>query len=194
VSEWDEYAADWDTSAAVRQYADQAFESLTRLAEAVDFTLSGARACDFGCGTGLLTERLADRCTRIDAVDTSSAMREVLEEKIDRQRWTHARVLDRLPPTRQGYDLMVCSSVLSFVDDYPEMVGTLVSHLAAGGLFVQWDWESSGDNDGHGFTRSEIQQTLEGAGLDPVAVDTGFEVTVDGEVMRPLMGWGRRAF
>lgn len=194
MASWDEYAAHWDDSAAVRAYANGAFESLASLAEAIGFDLTGATTCDFGCGTGLLTERLASRCAHIDAVDTSSAMLEELGSKIDRQRWDHVRLLEWLPATPQRYDLIVCSSVLSFVKDYPALVKTLVTHLGAGGLFVQWDWElDPEDDESHGLTSTAIHQTLQEAGLETVAVGIGFEATADGDTMRPLMGSGRRA-
>lgn len=193
MAEWDEYAADWDDSAAVNAYANGAFESLTKLAEAIGFDLTDATACDFGCGTGLLTERLAGQCAHIDAIDTSSAMLKELGTKIDRHRWNNVRLLERLPTASQRYDLIFCSSVLSFVNDYPATARTLVTHLRAGGLFVQWDWElDPNDDEPYGLTRTDIRQTLEQAGLESVAVGVGFEATIDGDTMRPLMGSGRR--
>ncbi len=193
VGEWDAAADEWDGNVAVRAYADAAVGSLMSVADAAGVDITGATVCDFGCGTGLLTERLADRCERIDAVDTSQAMLAVLQAKIAWHRWRHVRTLDRLPPATQRYDAIVCSSVLSFVDDYSETVRALVDQLATGGLFVQWDWERDpGDNEAHGFTRMEIRRTLEGVGLEDVAVGTGFEVTVEGHPMRPLVGSGRR--
>lgn len=194
ATEWDEWAAGWDGDAAVQAYAEGAFGSLTSLTEAIGVDLSGASACDFGCGTGLLTERLAPHCAVIDAIDTSSAMLEVLGTKIDRHAWDHVRLLEQLPPEPQGYDLIACSSVLAFVDDYPVIVQTLVSHLAEGGLFVQWDWELDPDDDEpSGLATTDIRQALEAAGLDAVTVGIGFEATIDGDTMRPLMGSGRRA-
>lgn len=193
VTDWDQHAADWDERAAVQTYAVSAFRSLTSLAEATDFNLAGCSAFDFGCGTGLLTEHLASVCAHIDAFDTSPAMRDVLSAKIDRHQWRHVRLLDQLPPAPQRYDLIVCSSVLSFVDHYPTMVDRLLRHLAVGGLFVQWDWElDPSDDQSHGFTREEIRRTLAEAGLASVAVGVAFEVTVDGSTMSPLIGSGRR--
>ncbi len=194
MAEWDEYADNWDDNAAVQAYANGVFGSLASLTEAIGLDLTATTACDFGCGTGLLTERLASQCAHIDAIDTSPAMLDALRTKIDRNSWSHVRLFDELPPTVQGYDLIVCSSVLAFVDDYPAMVKTLASHLEVGGLFVQWDWELDPDDDeSYGLTSTEIRRTLEGAGLQEVAVGVGFKVTVDGDTMRPLMGSGRRA-
>jgi predicted TPR repeat methyltransferase len=194
VDEWEDYAAGWDGDSAARAYADGAFESLLELVDALDFELNDIAVCDFGCGTGLLTERLASGCSRIDAVDTSAAMLDVLRTKIDRLEWDHVQALQRLPSTSQQYGLIVCSSVLSFVDDYPAKVASLVGHLSAGGLFVQWDWERQPDDDEpHGLLSTEIRESLEAAGLESITVGVGFEATDDGETMRPLMGSGQRS-
>jgi predicted TPR repeat methyltransferase len=190
---WDDEAAGWDSNPAVRTYASAAFASLEAAAEEHGFALNGARVCDFGCGTGLLAERLADRCARVDAVDSSGAMLAVLEDKIARRGWTHVNGSVELPTGGEPYDLMVCSSVCAFVEDYDGTVRRLVSRLAPGGTFVQWDWElNPDDEEPYGLTREAIRACLEGAGLEVLRVDTGFEQPFEDEVMRPLMGLGRK--
>ena len=192
---WDDAATTWDHDPAARAYADAVMTSLRTELESLGFDLAGATVCDFGCGTGLLTERLTDRVAAIDAVDTSSAMLDVLDQKIETNGWTHVRTGSELPTGSRTHDLVVCSSVCSFLDDYPATVRRLVTLLRPGGVFVQWDWERV-DDDPHGLTRSEITGALTSAGLVDVGVETAFEVGVefDGErhVMRPLIGVGRR--
>ena len=193
MSEWDEHAAGWDDDEAVQAYAEGAYAALTALTERSGVAIGGSVACDFGCGTGVLTERLADLFERIDAVDTSASMRAMLAAKGDRQGRTNVRILEALPAEPQGYDLIVCSSVLSFVDDHPDTVRRLVEHLAPGGLFVQWDWEAEPNvAESEGLAAADIAAALTDAGLDDVSVRIGFEVSVGGDVMRPLMGSGRR--
>lgn len=190
--EWDEYAADWDGTVAVQEYALAALGSLEELASARGFPLVGARVCDFGCGTGLLLERLADRCAQIDAVDSSPAMLDVLRAKIEQHGWTHVRLSDEVPPVGEPYDLVVCSSVCAFLDDYPGAARRLVSRLRAGGLFVQWDWElDPGEADPFGLSRESIRSALAAAGLVDIEVATAFTIEVEGETMRPLVGVGR---
>jgi 2-polyprenyl-3-methyl-5-hydroxy-6-metoxy-1,4-benzoquinol methylase len=191
--DWDAYAADWDDDLAARTYAEAAFGSLLDRAAARGIDLEGVDACDFGCGTGLLTEHLAERCDRIDAVDTSPAMLAVLDAKIERRGWTHVRTMRTPPAPPAAYDLVVCSSVCAFLDDYPGTVASLVGQLRPGGLFVQWDWERDpADDDPHGLARDQIRDVLEDAGLVAVLVDTGFTVEVGTETMTPLMGVGRK--
>ena len=91
----------------------------------------------------------------------------------------------------QGFDVVVCSSVCAFLDDYPATATQLVQRLRPGGRFVQWDWERTGDDD-HGLTREQVHAALCSAGLVDVDVRTGFDVDVDGHRLSPLIGTGRR--
>ncbi len=192
-SEWDEVAAAWDEAPTVRAYAAAAFESLVDLASMAGVDLDGARACDFGCGTGLLTDRLAERCASVDAIDTSPAMLAAVRAKIDDHRWVHVQTFDALPPAAEPYDVVVCSSVLSFVDDHPDTVADLTTRLRRGGLFVQWDWEAEPDDPDHaGLTRAAIECALADADLVGGTVEAAFTIEADGELMRPLCAWGLR--
>lgn len=193
MSDWDEHAEAWDADPGPRAYADAAHLSLRGVLEARGSTLAGARVCDFGCGTGLMTERLADLVASIDAVDTSPAMLEQLASKVRDRGWQHVHPSGDLPSGSATYDLVVCSSVCSFLDDYPGTVQQLVDRLAPGGVLVQWDWErDEADPVGHGLTRAEIRDALGAAGLVAVEVETAFEVAVDDQVMRPVVGSGQR--
>lgn len=191
--DWDEYAATWDEDEAVRAYADAAFESLSGEADRRGFEIGGSRVLDFGCGTGQLTERLAGSCRSIDAVDVSPAMLEVVQTKITGHGWNHVRTLSAIPGGDPVYDLIVCSSVCSFLDDYPGTARRLAGLLRTGGLFVQWDWElDPSHDDPHGLTRAGIEGALSAAGLGFVTVRTAFEVTVGQQSMSPLLGVGRQ--
>ena len=190
-NEWDEYAQTWDDDPAARAYAAAASSSLGELLQASALPLAGASILDFGCGTGLLTEQLVTAGATIDAVDTSEVMLEALDAKIAQHGWTTVRTSTDLPDEVARYDLVVCSSVCSFLDDYPSTVGHLVSRLAPAGLFVQWDWERSGDDE-HGLTRDQIRHALNTAGLSAIDVHTGFTIEVNGQTMSPLMGHGQR--
>lgn len=193
ASEWDDFADGWDDDEAARAYAAAAFESLETMLEQQGATIDDTRICDFGCGTGLLTERLADRAAEVIAVDSSPKMLDVLRSKVDQQGWSNVRPAPVPPTADEGLDLIVCSSVCSFLDDYATTVRDLAELLRPGGRFVQWDWErDESDVDGHGLTGSEIQNALSAAGLDNVSVAVGFEVVLGEQMMRPLMGHGRR--
>ena len=188
--DWNEYAASWDEDEAARAYNVAVFASLARILEAAGASLAGAEVCDFGCGTGLLTEKLAETCRSIDSVDASPGMLEVLGQKISRSGWGHVRALDAFPPDRT-YDLIVCSSVCGFLEDYEGTVSRFAEQLRPGGLFVQCDWELDPDADEPmGLTREHIRACLTAAGLDVLAVETAFEIEVADWRMVPLVGAG----
>ena len=189
--EWAEPAAGWDDDPYVRAYSAAAFGSLGPILAAHSIALDGARAIDFGCGTGLLAERLAAEGATVDAVDTSDAMLDVLRDKIVRGPLSGVHTSTTLPEAAGDHDLVVCSSVCAFLPDYPAAVVDLVERLRPGGAFVQWDWERTAEGD-LGLTLDEVRDALAAAGLTAVTVGTGFEVDVDGASMRPLVGHGRR--
>ncbi len=191
-NEWDGYAEDWDEDGAARAYATAAFSSLQEVLRSQGTVLAGTRVIDFGCGTGLLTEQLVAAGATVRAVDTSPAMLAVLDAKIARHGWTSVTTSAAPPAAEPAYDLIVCSSVCSFLDDYPGTVQDLVSRLRPGAMFIQWDWERT-DDDPHGLSRHEISEALGRAGLEDVSVSVAFSAAVGDQTMRPLMGHGRRA-
>ena len=190
---WAEAAESWDDEDAVRAYAAAAFDSLLATLADRGLSLAGAAVCDFGCGTGLLTERIAGEADTVDAVDSSPAMLARLRAKVTRLGLANVRPAEAPPEGPATHDLVVCSSVLGFVDDYPGTVARLVGLLRPGGVFVQWDWErEDGAPAGDGLSRDDVRRALAAAGLADVSVDTGFEVAFEDVTMRPLLGVGTK--
>ena len=198
---WDEAAATWDDDPAVRAYSEAAFRSLLDVCAARGVSLQGARVLDVGCGTGLLSVAMAGSAQEVVALDVSPQMIAVLSRKLA------AGGLDNVRPTigdlddpiaEDGaeagpFDLITCSSVCAFLDDYPATAARLVRGLQPGGLFVQWDWASDPDADEtFGLTPAAIRAALQAAGLQEVVVDVAFFEPFEGSVMAPLIGVGRR--
>lgn len=189
--DWDDQAGGWDEDPSVRAYAAAAFGSLEREARRRGSMLGGDRALDFGCGTGLLMEHLVDRYDHIDGVDTSAGMREILAQKVAAHGWGHVEVHGAIPEAAQRYDLIVCSSVCAFLEDYPGTVAELSERLVPGGLFVQWDWElDPSEPEPAGLDRDAITAALRRAGLLEVAVEVAFTIGDEPDAMRPLIGSG----
>ena len=191
---WAEEAATWNEDPAVVAYADAASASLLA---SVPFG-SDAHVLDFGCGTGLLTERISPRVREVVAVDASPAMVAVLAAKalpnvrFGVAKWTPETISDD-ELAAGPFDLIVCSSVCAFLDDYPGTVAMLADRLAPNGYFAQWDWELDPTAaEPFGLTSDGITKALVGAGLEVVSVGIGFDVPIEDQHMRPLMGIGRR--
>lgn len=190
---WDAAASGWDQNPAVRIYADAAFRSLSHVLDDLGIELNGARALDFGCGTGLLTEQLVVAGAHVHAVDTSEAMLEVVRLKAADRGWDSVQI-STAPPAAGQLDVVACSSVCGFVEDYPGTVLQLVDLLRPGGLFIQWDWERDPASEGdHGLDRTSIEAALTAAGLASIKVREAFAVTFEDQTMRPLMGFGIRS-
>lgn len=192
---WDDEAATWDDDPTVRAYSEAAHGSLRALLADRGASLSGARVFDFGCGTGLLTARIAAEAGHVVGLDISPKMVDVLRAKALSNGVALCGSLEdhiggeHLPVGE--FDLVTCSSVCAFLDDYPATAQTLARLLAPGGLFVQWDWELMPDApEPMGLTRAGIEQALRGAGLGSVVVDVGFDLPYEGFVMAPLRGIG----
>jgi len=192
VSEdWDEFAAHWEQDEQPRIFRDEAFASLMAHGVLSDT----ARVLDFGCGTGLLSEKLSPLVKEIIAVDTSRVMLDTLKAKAITNVTALCADLDD-PATRAGaawladLDLIVASSVCGFLPDYEKTVQTLSAALRPGGHFVQWDWLAADDDAEFGLPQARIGSALEGAGLEDVTVRQVFSVTFDGEALPVLMGAG----
>lgn len=191
---WAEEAATWNEDPAVVAHADAAWASLL----ASVHVGSDARVLDFGCGTGLLTERISSRVREVVAVDASPAMVEVLAAKalpnvrFGVAKWTPETISDD-ELAAGPFDLIVCSSVCAFLDDYPSNIAMLADRLAPNGYFAQWDWELDPTAaEPFGLTSNGITEALVGAGLVVVSVGVGFDVTIEDQHMRPLLGNARR--
>ena len=174
---WDEYAADWDANRDAIEYSEKAFHCLTEVA-----SIEGAEVFDFGCGTGLLTEKLSPLAKTVVSLDTSQKMIEGLAGKnlpnvIPICETLSALLNLEIALYQSRFDLVVASSVCAFVPDYEEVLLQLKSLLKQDGLFVQWDWFSSAELSGPGFTEKQISDALEKAVFRSVTVSTGFSIS-----------------
>lgn len=190
---WDEYADGWESNAAVIAYADNAYRALQGTVNP-----DGCRVMDFGCGTGLLTERLSRRASDVVALDPARKMISMLDSKRLPNVATIASVLDQNLIERNAllapkFDLIVASSALAFVPDYAETLTLLKQLLAEGGYLVQWDWLKAEGEPGVGFSEQEILSALTAAGFAECATSLPFSMQGDGSRMDVVMGVARKA-
>ena len=188
---WDDYADEWDGDESVIAYADKAFVSLRDVV-----ALEGRRVFDFGCGTGLLTRLVAEHAEHIVALDPSPKMVAVLKGKnlqnVDALvEEVTENTLHRRPDFVSGFDLVVASSVCAFVPDYEATLRLLRRLLKPDGLFVQWDWFRSSEDQTVGFTQRQVAEAFQRAGLTALSVTTPFSMQGDDGEMTVVMGVGK---
>ena len=190
---WDDYAEGWDGNEDVISYSDKAFNTLCEVVNP-----EGLLILDFGCGTGLLTERMATTADRIVAVDPSEKMISVLENKQLSNVETLIAVLSEETIKthdlfKSKYDLIVASSVCSFLPDYEGTLRLLKSLLKPNGIFVQWDWLKSSEDNDSGFNEEKIESAYQQAGLEKSSVTEAFSIESEDGSMSVIMGVARNA-
>ncbi|MBP0438575.1 class I SAM-dependent methyltransferase [Tianweitania sediminis] len=102
---------------------------------------AGARVLDAGCGSGVLTAVAAEHAAHVLAVDGSAAMLDLARRRIAIEGLAHvvlrlAMIDERVLAQEAPFDLVLCSSVLEYVDDFWGTVDTLVSALAHDGMLL----------------------------------------------------------
>ena len=162
---WDEYAEGWDINDDVVLYSEKAFESLLSVVN-----LNGLRVLDFGCGTGLLTKKIFPFAKEIVALDTSKKMVSFLSaKKLPNVMTLSAGLTEDLIRESElfstKFDLVIASSVCSFLPEYEQTLALLKSTLVSGGKFVQWDWLASDGDSEFGLSRERIASVYDKVGL-----------------------------
>ena len=190
---WDDYAEGWDGNEDVISYSDKAFRTLCEVVNP-----EGLLILDFGCGTGLLTERMAITADRVVAVDPSEKMISVLQHKQLSNVETLIAVLSEETINtydlfRSKYDLIVASSVCSFLPDYEGTLRLLKTLLKPNGIFVQWDWLKSGEDDDSGFNEERIESAYQRVGLEKLSITEAFSIESEAGPMKVIMGAARNA-
>lgn len=191
---WNDSAEGWDEQPGVRDYAENVFKSLS-----AHFKLkSNQRVLDFGCGTGLLLEKLAPLVHQVVAVDSSKKMVETLSKKkipnvfplvIDLSRDT---IKTEQLLSGGKFDLIVVASVFLFVKNYEDTLGLLKSLLTCGGKIVQWDWLASSAEGGFGLSEERVRTAYANCGMTLVAPISHpwQQIRVDRQMLTVLMAVG----
>lgn len=188
--DWDDHADGWDANEDVRIFAKKAFDSLSRKVLPLMPNLADGQALDFGCGTGLLSERLAPICRHVVAVDASARMIAVLQKKIVdggiENITTLQSAMDSASTEQHSelagkFDLIVASSVCNFLPDYEASLRCLCSMMSPGAYFVQWDWLAD-------MSIDRIRGAYKSTGLKAIAVEEEFAMEVEDSSMPVVVG------
>ena len=184
---WDECANTWDSDTAAITYAENAFSSLTKTVD-----LTNKHVLDFGCGTGLLTQKISPLVKDIVALDGSEGMIEQLDKKaLDNVE----PVVDMLtrglvaihPAFRNQFDLVVASSVCGLIPNYADVSDIIYSLLEKGGQFVQWDWLANDESEPQAMSAARAERVLTGVGFSDVQTSTPFEIATEQGNLKVLM-------
>ena len=189
---WDDYAQGWDDNPDVIYYSQLAFNSLCQR-----YDVAGLKVLDFGCGTGLLSEKLSQAGACVVAVDPAVKMIEVLaSKKLDKVDALACEITDetinKQPLLSSDFDLVVASSVCIFLPDFVVTLKALTSLLKTGGVFMQWDWMSSEENPDFGFDNHTLLKAYQTVGLSLVDISKGFSITSDKGAMDVIMGVAKK--
>lgn len=98
------------------------------------YARSSTLALDYGCGSGALTPLLCNVSLSVHATDLSERMRQSAADRLEP--YPNARVfaLEELPAG--PYDLVLCSSVIEYVDDDAGLVELLAARSAPGAILL----------------------------------------------------------
>ncbi len=190
---WDDYAEEWDSNSDVITFSQNAFDTLCAVVD-----LHGLKVLDFGCVTGLLSEKIANLAASVLAIDSSPKMIDKLSEKnLSNVNVLACRIteesIESNPVLKSGFDLIVASSVCAFVPDYEKTLTDLKSLLIPAGTFVQWDWKRTDSEPEFGFTEEIIRDAYSSVGLTPLAITTAYSLASDKGSMDVIMGVGKNA-
>jgi demethylmenaquinone methyltransferase/2-methoxy-6-polyprenyl-1,4-benzoquinol methylase len=102
------------------------------------------RVLDLGCGTGILTERLAMRDPRVQivGVDITPDYLEEYEERLRRKPWITAQPMlgnAETVPLEGEFDAVVSSYLAKYVDA-DRLLGNITPHLKRDGIFIAHDF------------------------------------------------------
>jgi 2-polyprenyl-3-methyl-5-hydroxy-6-metoxy-1,4-benzoquinol methylase len=194
--DFDKEAAAWDENPARVKLADDVAAAITRQV----LLNTGMDVLDFGCGTGLLTLRLAPRVRSVVGVDNSQGMLDVLAAKAAKGNVTNAKALcldlDRGDTLPGSYDLIVSSMTLHHIERIDSLLAQFHAALLPSGRLCLADLDLDdgqfhSDNQGvfhFGFDRAALRHAFADAGFANIQDTTAAEVVKPGAdgTLRPF--------
>jgi ubiquinone/menaquinone biosynthesis C-methylase UbiE len=181
--DFDKEASKWDEKPTRVKLAQDIGDTLLRQVELGP----GMDVLDFGCGTGLVSLRLAPLVRSVTGADSSSGMLEVFREKADRQGLTNVRTvhLEDGATLSGSYDLVISSMTFHHIEHIDGLLAEFYRLLKSPGYVCVADMdpeqgEFHDDNTGifhFGFERSALGDSFRKAGFSRVSDFTAAEVT-----------------
>jgi cyclopropane fatty-acyl-phospholipid synthase-like methyltransferase len=177
-----EKARDWDANDVVRELSTGLGSALH---EHVTLTRS-MHVMDFGAGTGLIAQYLAEKVGKVTAVDVSEAMLEKLAAKNELKDKVEIRCQDIIEqPIDTQFDLIVSAMAMHHVEDIDKLIQRFAEHLKPGGRVALADLDTE-DGSFHpedtkgvyhmGFDRDYFAELLEKHGFRDIRLVTAHTV------------------
>lgn len=166
--DFDAEAATWDESPARVQLAE---DVTTAIREEVPLT-SDMDVLDFGCGTGLISLRMAPFVHSVTCVDTSQGMLDVLKRKVEEKRLSNVFLRRLEGASLDGidgrYELILSSMTLHHIADVEALIRKFAALSTPGGCLCIADLDPEGgrfheDHTGvshHGFNRESLSEIV----------------------------------
>jgi putative AdoMet-dependent methyltransferase len=177
-----EKAQDWDVNDMVRGLS-LGIGAAIREHVALD---SSMRVMDFGAGTGLITQQVADKVGRVTAVDVSEAMLEKLAAKVDIKGKVDVLCQNIVEqPIGTQFDLIVSAMAMHHVEDTDKLIQRFAEHVKPGARVALADLDAEDgsfhpeDTEGvyhTGFEREEFMALLEKHGFQDIRFVTAHTV------------------
>ncbi|TNC21568.1 class I SAM-dependent DNA methyltransferase [Amycolatopsis alkalitolerans] len=201
MSSFDEKAATWDDEAKTER-ARVVAAAIRRVVAPTGST----RVLEYGAGTGLVSQQLADGVGPITLADSSAGMRDVMRGKLatgalpaNTRIWDLDLSAGSVPGER--FDLIVTVMALHHIPDLTPVLDAFASLLDEGGHLCVVDlvkedgsFHDGGDFHGHhGFDTGDLSARLESAGFADVHVEQVYEVVRDGAAYPLFLAAGTKA-
>jgi ubiquinone/menaquinone biosynthesis C-methylase UbiE len=180
---FDRKAAGWDKKKMRRELAAAVSQAIAQLP--LNTNMIGL---DFGCGTGLVSLPLAGQIGKIYALDSSTGMLEVLQEKLNEQNITTIETVcaeienAELPAS---FDIIFTSMALHHITAIEPVLQRFSELLKPGGIVAIADLDAEdgsfhkpgSEEKHHGFDRATLQEDLLRLGFSDIAFSTVFTIT-----------------
>lgn len=194
--------------APVSEYRNQFYDIIWKQT-GLDPTKENFTVIDFGCGTGLMTEKIIANYpnVKVNCIDAAATMVLQVHQKIQSREWTNVEayqaILGRFdivaPDTKEKLsalfgkaDLIIASSVMNFIPkpDLAKTMEVISKFLKPNeGVFIHSDWPFS-DDEPDGFTTEKCKKMLEAGNLQHVQ-DSIETIHLGGEEAKIFVGIGK---
>jgi len=132
----------WDRSAAKFDQAEKKDEqtNIIIIERTRKYLQTSDTVLDFGCGTGLISNEIANNVKLIQAIDISSKMIEIAKNKADKRKiqniaFSHSTIFDERYKSG-SFDVILAFYILHLLDDNQKTIQRIYDLLKPGGLII----------------------------------------------------------